>query len=180
MKAVCVYCGSSPGADPVYARAAREVGELLAASGLRLVYGGGSVGLMGEVANAALRAGGQVTGIIPRGLFRAEVAHPGVTELVEVTSMHERKMAMFERADAFVALPGGLGTLEELTELTTWAQLRFHAKPIATLDVDGFWQPFHQLLRHFVAHGFMKQAAVELIVNVGSVEELLPALRLPG
>lgn len=180
MRAVCVYCGSSPGADPAYARAARDVGDLLAASGLRLVYGGGSVGLMGEVANAALRAGGQVTGVIPRGLFRAEVAHPGLTELVEVTSMHERKMAMFERADAFVALPGGLGTLEELTELSTWAQLRLHDKPIATLDVNGFWQPFHQLLRRLVAEGFMKQAALELIINVGSVEDLLPTLRRAG
>lgn len=180
MRAVCVYCGSSPGADPAYARAARDVGDLLAASGLRLVYGGGSVGLMGEVANAALRAGGQVTGVIPRGLFRAEVAHPGLTELVEVTSMHERKMAMFERADAFVALPGGLGTLEELTELSTWAQLRLHDKPIATLDVNGFWQPFHQLLRRLAAEGFMKQAALELIINVGSVEDLLPTLRRAG
>lgn len=180
MKAICVYCGSSSGTDPVYARAARDVGELLAASGLRLVYGGGSVGLMGEVAGAALRAGGHVTGVIPRGLFRAEVAHPGVTELVEVTSMHERKMVMFERADAFVALPGGLGTLEELTELTTWAQLRLHTKPVATLDVDGFWQPFHGLLRHFVAQGFMKQAALDLIVNVESVDGLLDALERPG
>ncbi|HET9075404.1 MAG TPA: TIGR00730 family Rossman fold protein [Acidimicrobiales bacterium] len=180
MRAVCVYCGSSGGADPRYAAAAREVGTLLADNGLRLVYGGGSVGLMGEVADAALRAGGRVTGIIPRGLFRAEVAHPGVTELIEVTSMHERKMAMFDRSDAFVALPGGLGTLEELTELTTWAQLRLHAKPIATLDVNGFWQPFHRLLGHFVEAGFMKPANAALIVNVESVDRLLPALRPPG
>ncbi len=172
MKAVAVYCGSSPGADPLYTDTARQAGELLADRGLRLVYGGGSVGLMGEVADAALRSGGQVTGVIPRGLFRAEVAHPGLTELVEVTSMHERKMGMFERADAFVALPGGLGTLEELTELTTWAQLRLHSKPIFTLDVNGFWQPFHRLVRHFVEEGFMKAANLELIVNVGSVEEL--------
>lgn len=177
MTSVCVYCGSSPGADPVYAATARRVGALLAEHGLRLVYGGASVGLMGEVADAALEAGGAVTGIIPRGLFRAEVAHPGVTELVEVTSMHERKMGMFERADAFLALPGGLGTLEELTELTTWAQLRLHAKPIVTLDVNGFWQPFHRLLRHFVDEGFMKAANLELIVNVESVDDLVPALK---
>ena len=180
MKSVCVYCGSSPGSDPLYARAARDVGTLLAGSGLRLVYGGGSVGLMGEVANAALRAGGHVIGVIPRGLFRAEVAHPGVTELIEVTSMHERKMAMFDRSDAFVALPGGLGTLEELTELTTWAQLRLHSKPIATFDVNGFWQPFHQLIGHLVAAGFMKPANAGLIVNVESLDDLLPALKPPG
>lgn len=180
MKAVCVYCGSSPGLDPAYADAARDVGELLADNGLQLVYGGGSVGLMGQVADAALRAGGRVTGVIPRGLFRAEVAHPGLTELIEVRSMHERKMAMFERADAFVALPGGLGTLEELTELTTWAQLRMHSKPVATLDVNGFWQPFHRLLRHYVEEGFMKPAALELIVDVESVEDLLPALKSRG
>lgn len=180
MKAVCVYCGSSSGVEPAYADAARDVGELLADDGLQLVYGGGSVGLMGQVAGAALRAGGQVTGVIPRGLFRAEVAHPGLTELIEVRSMHERKMAMFERADAFVALPGGLGTLEELTELTTWAQLRMHSKPIATLDVNGFWQPFHRLLRHYVEEGFMKPAALELIVDVESVEDLLPALKSRG
>ncbi len=177
MRAVCVYCGSSPGADPAYSEVAREVGELLAGNGLQLVYGGGSVGLMGEVADAALGAGGRVTGVIPLGLFRAEVAHPGLTELIEVRSMHERKMAMFERADAFVALPGGLGTLEELTELTTWAQLRMHSKPIATLDVNGFWQPFHRLLRHYVDEGFMKAAALELILDVGSVDDLLAALK---
>ena len=177
MRAVGVYCGSSPGTDPAYAETARQVGALLAGLGLGLVYGGGSVGLMGEVADAVLRAGGRVTGVIPRGLFKAEVAHPGLTELIEVTSMHERKMGMFERADAFVALPGGLGTVEELTELTTWAQLRLHSKPIFTLDVNGFWQPFHRLLRHFVEEGFMKAANLELIVNVGSVDELRAALK---
>ena len=177
MRAVGVYCGSSPGTDPVYAETARQVGALLARLGLGLVYGGGSVGLMGEVADAVLGAGGRVTGVIPRGLFKAEVAHPGLTELIEVTSMHERKMGMFERADAFVALPGGLGTVEELTELTTWAQLRLHSKPIFTLDVNGFWQPFHRLLRHFVEEGFMKAANLELIVNVGSVDELRESLK---
>ncbi len=180
MKAVCVYCGSSRGTGAVYTETARQVGALLAGHGLRLVYGGGSVGLMGEVADAALEAGGAVTGVIPRGLFRAEVAHPGLTELVEVTSMHERKMEMFERADAFVALPGGLGTLEELTELTTWAQLRLHAKPIVTLDVNGFWQPFHRLLRHYVEEGFMKAANLDLISNVDSVDKLIPALASSG
>ena len=177
MRAVCVYCGSSAGADPVYADTARRVGELLAAEGLELVYGGGSVGLMGIVADAALAAGGTVVGVIPRSLFRAEIAHEGLTELVEVSSMHQRKMVMFERADAFVALPGGLGTLEELTETATWAQIRMHAKPMATLDVNRFWTPFHDMLRHCSAEGFVKESNLSLIANVATVEELLPALR---
>jgi uncharacterized protein (TIGR00730 family) len=180
VKAVCVYCGSSAGRDPVYLDTAREVGGLLADAGIELVYGGGSVGLMGAVADAALASGGRVTGVIPRGLFRAEVAHPGVTELIEVGSMHERKLAMFERADGFVALPGGLGTLEELTELATWAQLRMHDKPIVTVDVDRFWEPFHLLLRHFVERGFMKAANLGLIVNVGRPADILPAFAAYG
>lgn len=174
MRAICVYCGSSPGSEPAYTDAAREVGALLAREGIELVYGGGSVGLMGVVADAALAGGGTVVGCIPRRLFRAEVAHPALTELVEVTSMHERKMAMFERADAFLALPGGLGTLEELTETATWAQIGLHSKPMATLDVDGFWSPFHAMLDEFVDKGFLKRSP---IVNVATVEEILPALR---
>ena len=173
MKALCVYCGSSMGTLPVYTEAARQVGRLLAGEGIELVYGGGSVGLMGVVANATLEAGGRVIGVIPRRLFRAEVAHPGLTELVEVTSMHERKMEMFERADAFLALPGGLGTLEELTETATWAQIGLHSKPLATLDVDGYWTPFHALLEEFVERGFMKRSP---IFNIATVEEILPTL----
>jgi len=173
VKSVCVYCGSSTGAAPAYADAAAEVGRLLAGEGIHLVYGGGAVGLMGVLADAALGAGGLVTGVIPRGLFKAEVAHPGLTELVEVTSMHERKMEMFHRADAFVALPGGLGTMEELTETATWLQLGLHSKPIATLDVDGFWDPFHALLSHFVDTGFLKRSP---ILDVTTAAELLPAL----
>ncbi len=174
MKALCVYCGSSMGTEPVYTEAARQVGRLLAREGIELVYGGGSVGLMGVVANATLEAGGRVIGVIPRRLFRAEVAHPGITELIEVTSMHERKMEMFERADAFLALPGGLGTLEELTETATWSQIGLHSKPLATLDVDGYWAPFHTLLAEFVDRGFMKRSP---ILNIATVEEILPVLR---
>ena len=173
MKALCVYCGSSGGTEPGYAEAARQVGELLAGEGIDLVYGGGSVGLMGVLANAALAAGGRVIGAIPRRLFKAEVAHPGLTELIEVTSMHERKMAMFQRADAFLALPGGLGTLEELTETATWAQIGLHSKPMATLDVDGFWTPFHSMLQDFVDRGFLKRSP---ILNLTKVDEILPAL----
>jgi uncharacterized protein (TIGR00730 family) len=176
MNSICVYCGSSVGASPIYADAARQVGRLLAGHGIELVYGGGSVGLMGELSGAALAAGGRVVGVIPRGLFRSEVARRDLTELIEVETMHERKRIMFELAEGFVALPGGLGTLEELTETATWLQLGIHAKPMATLDVNGFWQPFHELLGRFVELGFMKQSP---IVNVATVDGLLPALAAP-
>lgn len=174
---VCVYCGSSSGASPEFADCARALGELLARSGLTLVYGGAEVGLMGLLADAALAAGGQVVGVIPRHLFGREIAHRNLTELVEVGSMHERKQRMFELADAFVALPGGLGTLEELTEIATWAQLGMHRKPIVTLDVGGYWAGFHSFLREAVHRGFMKQENLGLIANVGAVADVLPALR---
>jgi uncharacterized protein (TIGR00730 family) len=136
---VCVYCGSSPGHDPVYREAAREMGEALLARDLGLVFGGGSVGLMGTVADTVLDGGGEVVGVIPEALEAKEVAHEGVTELVVVGSMHERKQRMVELADGFVALPGGLGTLEELFEVLTWAQLGIHEKPCGVLDVAGFY-----------------------------------------
>jgi uncharacterized protein (TIGR00730 family) len=174
---VCVYCGSSAGSSPDFAAAARSLGEALARSGIALVYGGAAVGLMGVLADAALAAHGRVIGVIPRDLFSREVPHPGLTELVEVGSMHERKQAMFELADAFVALPGGLGTLEELTEIATWAQLGLHGKPIATLDVGGYWAPFHAFLRSAAGNGFMKEENLRLIANVGAVGEVLPRVR---
>ena len=173
---ICVYCGSSAGASPDFAEAARSLGELLARNGITLVYGGAAVGLMGVLADAALSAGGEVVGVIPRHLFGREIAHPGLTELIEVGSMHERKLKMFELADAFVALPGGLGTLEELTEIATWGQLGMHHKPIATLDVTGYWAGFHAFLRQAAGHGFIKAGNLALIENVGCVAELLPAL----
>jgi uncharacterized protein (TIGR00730 family) len=174
---VCVYCGSSAGSGPEYAAAAQALGGLLARNGLTLVYGGAEVGLMGVVADAALAAGGRVVGVIPRDLVDREIAHPHLTELVEVGSMHDRKLRMFELADAFVALPGGLGTLEELTEMATWAQLGIHRKPIVTLDINGYWQPFHAFLREAVRHGFMKQENLDLIGTVDTVRDVLPALR---
>jgi uncharacterized protein (TIGR00730 family) len=177
LKSVCVYCGSSVGNDPAYAEAARATGTALAAAGVRLVYGGGAVGLMGIVADAALGAGGEVVGVIPRDLFKAEVAHPGLTELVEVGSMHERKMGMFERSDAFVALPGGLGTLEELTETATWALIGVHEKPIVTLDVGGYWRPLHDLLNEFVRRGFLTRSPIG---NVTEVSLILPVILGPG
>ena len=132
-----MYCGSSRGADPAFAEAASQLGTTLAQHHITLVYGGGAVGLMGVLADAALAAGGEVRGVIPRDLFRRDVPHQGLTELIEVDSMHGRKQMMFELADAFVALPGGMGTLEELTEMATWAQLGLHHKPIVTVDVNG-------------------------------------------
>ncbi len=166
-----------PGRDGTYAEAARSVGRLLAEHGIRLVYGGASVGLMGAMADAAIEAGGQVVGVIPRGLFSREVPHRGLTELVEVGSMHERKQTMSDLSDAFVALPGGLGTFEELFEVLSWAHLGIHDKPIATFDVDDFWEPVRALLRHTVSLGFIQPAKLALIVNVTRLEDLLPALR---
>ena len=174
---ICVYCGSSSGSGPEFAETAQALGRLLAAQGLTLVYGGADVGLMGLVANAALAAGGRVVGVMPRNLFGREIAHRHLTELVEVDSLHERKQAMAELADAFVALPGGLGTLDELAEITTWAQLGLHRKPIATLDVNGYWAAFHAFLGETVRHGFMKEQNLSLIANVTTVDALLPALR---
>jgi uncharacterized protein (TIGR00730 family) len=174
---VCVYCGSSAGAGPEFAEAARALGQLLARDGLTLVYGGAEIGLMGMVADAALAAGGRVVGVMPGNLVEREIAHPNLTELVKVGSMHERKQRMFDLADAFVALPGGLGTLEEVTEIATWAQLGMHRKPIVTLDVSGYWTAFHSFLRDAVRHGFMKRENLELITNVGAVADVLPALR---
>lgn len=175
-----MFCGSSDGTDPAYAEVGAALGRLLAERGVRLVYGGSAIGLMSVVANAALAAGGEVVGVIPRRLFRREVAHRGLTELIEVESMHERKQAMFERSDAFVALPGGLGTLDELAEIATWAQLGIHDRPVVTLDVGGFWRPFHDFLRQAAEAGFVKKENLDLIVNVDQLDRLLPTLEADG
>jgi uncharacterized protein (TIGR00730 family) len=177
LTSVCVYCGSSLGRDPAFASVAAEVGRRVAGEGLTLVYGGGSVGLMGVVADAALDAGGRVIGVIPRSVFQREVAHRELSELIEVDSMHDRKLLMFELADAFVALPGGIGTLEELTEVASWAQLGLHDKPVATLDVNGFWQPFHEFLDGIVTEGLLRERNRRLVVNVDEVSRLLDVLR---
>lgn len=173
---ICVYSGSSLGTDPVYADSATALGTMLASKGIRLVYGGGGVGLMGQVANAAMDSGGEVIGVIPRGLFQRDVANHHITELREVHSMHERKQLMYELADAFVALPGGLGTLEELAEITTWAQLGLHRKPIALFDIKGYWRPILDFLDHSVAAGFVKAENRDLLVRVDTLDDLLPAL----
>lgn len=145
-------------------------------SGVRLVYGGGSVGLMGVVADAVLAAGGEVLGVIPAGLFVTEIGHQGLTELVEVGSMHERKARMATEADAFVALPGGLGTLEELAEMATWAQLGIHSKPVAVLDLDGFWSPLLAFLDSAVTAGFIRPEHRALVTRVADVDDVLPTL----
>ena len=152
---ICVFCGSSPGARPAYLAAARELGELLAARGIGLVYGGASVGLMGELADAVLAAGGEAIGVIPGRLLDREIAHAGLTELHVVETMHERKALMAELSDAFVMLPGGAGTLDEFFEALTWRQLGLHSKPLALLDVDGFVGPLLALADHLVAEGFV-------------------------
>ena len=154
-RALAVFCGSRAGHRPEYAAAARTLGTLLAARGIELVYGGGSVGMMGILARATLEAGGSVTGVIPDSLVQREVGQAGLTRLHVVDSMHERKAMMAELSDGFVALPGGYGTLEEYFEVLTWAQLRFHAKPVGLLDVAGFFQPMVALFDHMVTEGFV-------------------------
>jgi uncharacterized protein (TIGR00730 family) len=176
IRSLCVYCGSSMGRDPAHRAAASAVGTLLAARGVRLVYGGGAVGLMGVVADAVMAGGGEVLGVIPKGLFSNEVGHTGITELVEVDSMHQRKQRMAEEADAFLALPGGLGTLEELAEITTWAQLGIHAKPVGVLDLDGFWQPLLDFLDGAVEAGFLRPANRGLVVRITDVDDVLAVL----
>jgi uncharacterized protein (TIGR00730 family) len=158
MRRICLFCGSSDGARPEYLAAARGFGRLLAGRGIGLVYGGASVGLMGAAADAALAAGGEVVGVMPHGLVAREIAHPGLTRLHAVTTMHERKAVMAELSDGFVALPGGPGTLEELFEVWTWAQLGVHAKPCALLDVAGYWAPLLAFLEHARAEGFVRPA----------------------
>jgi uncharacterized protein (TIGR00730 family) len=157
MERVCVFCGASSGRGTTYLETARAFGAEAAARGLGLVYGGGRVGLMGEVANGALAVGGEVIGVIPQELVERELAHDGLTELHVVSSLHERKALMAELADAFVALPGGFGTLDELMEQLTWSQLGLHSKPIGLLDAGGYWRPLIVLARHAVDEGFVRE-----------------------
>ena len=173
LRSVAVFCGSSSGRGQRYVAVARECGALLAERGIELVYGGGAVGLMGELADACLAGGGRVIGVIPMGLFSREVGHEGVTVLHEVSSMHERKELMYDLADGFLGLPGGYGTLEEVAEVTTWAQLGLHAKPVALVDVDGFWTGLVTQLDHMVEAGFLKAANRRLIARCDDVEGAL-------
>ncbi len=164
MKRLCVFCGSRPGVGEVYVDAAVQLGRLLASRGIELVYGGGNVGLMGTLADAVMEAGGRVTGVMPDFLVRKEIAHQGITSLEIVASMHERKQRMVELSDGFVALPGGFGTLDELCEVLTWAQLGIHVKPCALLNVDGFFDPFVGFLEHAAQQGFIKPLHLEMLL----------------
>jgi hypothetical protein len=176
VRRVCVFCGSSTGHDPRHAGAARSLARALVARGLGVVFGGGSVGLMGVLADAALAAGGEVTGVIPNGLAARELAHRGVLDMRVVPTMHARKALMAELADAFVALPGGLGTLEELFEIATWAQLGIHREPIGVLDVAGYYAPLVALLDHAVAEGFVSPANRGLVIVDDDAGRLLDRL----
>ena len=176
IKRLCVYCGSSAGIDRRYGQAAAQLGTLLAQSGIELVYGGGRVGLMGVLADAALAAGGRVTGIIPRHLYDREVAHPGVGHMIVVASMHERKQRMFEFADAFAVLPGGLGTLDETIEMLTWRQLGLHGKPVIIADIAGYWAPLIGLFEHAIAQGFATAPSREFYRIIAGIEDILPTL----
>jgi uncharacterized protein (TIGR00730 family) len=172
---ICVYCGSGKGTNPAYAASARALGKALAKSGIGLVYGGGSLGLMGEVAMATLKAGGRVTGIIPMFLSNRERMLKDVTELIVTDDMHQRKMEMFKRSDAFVALPGGIGTLEELVEQLTWSQLGRHQKPIVLANIDGFWSPFLALLKHMGQESFIRPGLEVTFHVVERGQDILPA-----
>ncbi|MGF1543290.1 MAG: TIGR00730 family Rossman fold protein [Parvularculaceae bacterium] len=174
MKSLLVYCGSKPGDDPKFVEAATAVGREAAARGWRLVYGGGELGLMGATARAARDAGGDVYGVIPEFLVDVEGVLDGVKHDI-VSTMHERKMRMFEAADAVLTLPGGIGTLEELIECLSWARLKLHAKPIIVLDLDGFWSPLRELFDHIVARGFADAALASDLVFVETVGQIFPS-----
>jgi uncharacterized protein (TIGR00730 family) len=177
IKTVCVYCGSGSGSNPRFVEAAIALGKVFAENNIRLVYGGGSVGLMGAVAKAVLDHGGTVTGIIPDFLANRERMNPNLTELVVTPDMHERKRLMFERSDAFVALPGGVGTLEELVEQMTWQQLGRHTKPVLLANIDNFWEPLIALLTHMRANQFIRPALDVDVLKAERVEDILPRLR---
>ena len=173
---LCVYCGSRPGAKAAYETAARQVGTLIGQRGWQLVYGGGNAGLMGTVANAALAAGASVVGVIPQSLMGRELGHPGLTELHVVDTMHQRKQMMAERADAFLALPGGIGTFEELFEVWTWRQLGYHDKPVGLLNVDGYYDRLLSFMEQAVADGFVPPAQHQLLQVAGDPVVLLDQL----
>lgn len=176
LQRVCVFCASSPGSDPAISDATVALGTLLAERDIELVYGGGAVGLMGLIADTVMSHGGTVTGVIPAGLFSAEVGHPNITTLEEVGSMHERKARMYEMADAFIALPGGFGTLEELAETLTWNQIGLLTKPVGVLDVGGFWQPLLELFDRMVSDTILKPKNRDILLDDSDPASLLDRL----
>ncbi|MDX8469302.1 TIGR00730 family Rossman fold protein [Mesorhizobium sp. VK23B] len=183
IRSVCVYCGSSPGRDEAYIKAGHLLGRSLAKSGLRLIYGGGTKGIMGAVADGALKAGGKVTGIIPRFLINREATETALDKLDELLitdNMHERKHRMFEKSDAFVALPGGIGTVEEIVEIMTWAQLGHHRKPIVFANIKGFWDPMLSLIEHMSGEGFIHTAHRVRPLVVNDPEAIVAAIMVAG
>jgi uncharacterized protein (TIGR00730 family) len=176
IKSLCVFCGSRVGVDPACREAAIRLGELLAARNVRLVYGGGSIGLMGVIADRVLAAGGEVIGVIPDFLMENEVGHHHLTEQIITTSMHDRKRRMFEQADGFVVMPGGLGTLDETFEIITWKQLRLHDSPIVILDVGGYWASLRSLIENMIGAGFASESVTSLFQVVSTPEELFSTL----
>ncbi|MGX5830735.1 LOG family protein [Mesorhizobium sp. 43Arga] len=183
IRSVCVYCGSSPGRNEIYAKAGHLLGRSIAKAGLRLIYGGGTKGIMGAVAEGALKAGGKVTGIIPRFLINREATETALDRLDELLitdNMHERKHKMFEKSDAFVALPGGIGTVEEIVEIMTWAQLGHHRKPIVFANVNGFWDPMTALLDHMTAEGFIHTAQRVKPLVINDPEAVVAAIMVAG
>ena len=178
IRSLCVLCGSREGADTAYRKAAKDLGALIARRGVRLIYGGGAIGLMGVLANSVLSHGGAVVGVIPDFLMKWEVGHAALSDLVITRTMHDRKTRMFEMADGFVVLPGGLGTLDEAFEIITWKQLRLHDKPIVVLDVGGYWGALVALIDRVVASGFASSAVTGLFTVVDSPEKVFPALEV--
>ncbi|SCB14891.1 TIGR00730 family Rossman fold protein [Rhizobium hainanense] len=180
IRSICVYCGSRPGRDPYHMAAGRELGKSIAENGLRLVYGGGTKGIMGAVASGVLSHGGQVTGIIPEFLVDMEATRHSLgqlDELIITPDMHTRKHGMFERADAFVALPGGIGTLEEIVEIMTWGQLGRHEKPMVFANINGFWDPMMELIRHMTDEGFVHTTHRVQPLVIDKVADIIPAIR---
>lgn len=176
LRTVCVYCGSSGNVDEIYRAAARDAGTMLAQRGLDVVYGGGNVGLMGLTADAALAAGAQVTGIIPRHIQDREVAHTSLSALIVVDTMHQRKTIMVERSDAFLILPGGFGTMDEFFEILTWRQLKLHSKPVVIANIGGFWDPLLALMDHQIKSGFARESDRSFVIVTDTVEAAIDAL----
>lgn len=177
MKTICVFAGSNLGEKPEYAKQARELGELLVANHIDLVYGGSNMGLMGEIANQVIESGGKVIGVMPRSLFRGEIVHQGLTELIEVETMHERKAKMSALADGFIALPGGYGTFEELFEVVCWSQIGIHAKPIGLLNIENYYTPLLDMVYNAATEGFMNPSNTDIIVSATTAPELMEKMK---
>lgn len=173
MKSICIFCGSATGNDPEFHRIAEETGKYFADNNIRLIYGGGNVGLMGVVSNTVMKSGGETTGVIPQFMMNKEIANFNITELIEVRSMHERKAKMADLADGFVVLPGGIGTMDEFFEIWTWKQLKLHSKPIGILNFNGYYDPLLNFIKDMISQGFLSQVKFDEIKTAGSISELI-------